>query len=220
MRTYEFSLNGAHLTALPSGALWWAQTGILCVSDLHFGKSQRIARRGGSMLPPYDNRETLARLEADILTRNPQTIVCLGDSFDDLAAAEELDPSDERWLTCLMAGRKWIWIEGNHDPGPVGIGGTHLQQLKSGPLVFRHIADPDATGEVSGHFHPKTSVTVKGRTVSRPCFLLDDRRVVLPAFGTYTGGLHSDAAVLRELMAAGALSVLTGKKAQPVPMRL
>jgi DNA ligase-associated metallophosphoesterase len=220
MRTYEFSLADARLTALPSGALWWSERGILCVSDLHFGKSGRIARRSGGMFPPYDNRETLSRLETDILTRNPQTIICLGDSFDDLAAYEEMDPSDHRWLSCLMAGRRWIWIEGNHDPGPVGIGGTHLQKLIEGPLTFRHIADPDQTGEVSGHFHPKTRVTVKGSSISRPCFLLDKHRLILPAFGTYTGGLRSDAPILQELMEPNALAILTGQKAQPVPMRL
>lgn len=220
MRTYEFTLTGARLTALPSGALWWSEAGLLCVSDLHFGKSERIARRSGSMLPPYDNRETLARLETDILTRNPQTIICLGDSFDDLAAYEEMDPSDHRWLTCLMAGRKWIWIEGNHDPGPVDIGGTHLGSFRMGPLVFRHIANPSQSGEVSGHFHPKTNLVTQGRSISRACFLLDRKRLILPAFGTYTGGLRSGAAVLQDLMEPDALAILTGKKAHPVPMRL
>ena len=219
MRTHEFTLNSARLTALPSGALWWSEVGLLCVSDLHFGKSDRIARRSGGMLPPYDSRETLARLETDILKRNPQTIICLGDSFDDLAAYEDMNPHDHRWLTCLMAGRKWIWIEGNHDPGPVDIGGTHLSQYREGPLVFRHIANPDARGEISGHYHPKSTVSANGRSVSRPCFLLDDRRVVLPAYGTYTGGLRSDAPVLRELMEPGAVAVLTGSSAYAIPMR-
>lgn len=220
MRSYEFILASARLSALPSGALWWSEKGLLCVSDLHFGKSTRLARRDGRMFPPYDNRETLARLERDILILNPATIICLGDSFDDLAAQEEMDESDQRWLTCLMAGRRWIWIEGNHDPGPVEIGGSHLSEYREGGLTFRHIADPDKSGEVSGHFHPKTSITANGRAVSRRCFLVDKQRVVLPAFGTFTGGLRSDRPVLQELMAPNAIAILTGKTAQPVPMRL
>ncbi len=218
MRTYEFILNDAHLTALPSGALWWAERGLLCVSDLHFGKSGRIARKGGTLLPPYENAETLARLERDILTRNPQTIICLGDSFDDLAAFEEMEEEDHRWLTCLIAGRRWIWIEGNHDPGPVDIGGTHVATHTEGPLVFRHIADPDKSGEISGHFHPKTRVNAKGRSISRPCFLIDKSRVILPAYGQYTGGLRTDTPVLQELMAPQSIAVLTGKTATAVPM--
>ncbi|MBZ0128030.1 MAG: ligase-associated DNA damage response endonuclease PdeM [Rhodobacteraceae bacterium] len=214
MRTYDFTLADARLTALSSGALWWSEAGILCVSDLHFGKSGRLARRAGNMLPPYENRETLERLEADILTRNPETIICLGDSFDDLYAFEEMDEADRLWLTCLMAGRQWVWIEGNHDPGPVDIGGTHLAQFRAGPLVFRHIADPDASGEVSGHFHPKAGL----RGIRRPCFLLDGRRLILPAYGTYTGGLRSDTGVLSELMGKDAIAILTGNNVQPMPM--
>ncbi|MFT4716057.1 MAG: DNA ligase-associated metallophosphoesterase [Paracoccaceae bacterium] len=218
MRTHEFTLNEARLTALPSGALWWAERGLLCVSDLHFGKSGRIARRNGSLLPPYENADTLARLEQDILTRNPQTIICLGDSFDDLAAFEEMDEGDHFWLTCLIAGRKWIWIEGNHDPGPVDIGGTHLVSHSEGGLTFRHIADPDKSFEISGHFHPKGRINAKGRSVSRPCFLVDEHRAIMPAYGSYTGGLRSDNEVLCELMAIDAIAILTGKSAQPIPM--
>jgi uncharacterized protein len=218
MRTYEFSFHNANLTALPSGALWWAKAGLLCVSDLHFGKSSRIARKGGTLLPPFENADTLARLEKDILTRNPQTIICLGDSFDDLAAFEEMEVEDHNWLTCLMAGRKWIWIEGNHDPGPVDIGGTHVGSFRAGPLTFRHIADPDEMGEVSGHFHPKSRLIAKGRSISRPCFLIDERRIILPAYGSYTGGLRSDAPVLNELMSPKSIAVLTGKSATAMPM--
>lgn len=218
MRTHEFTLNDARLTALPSGALWWAERELLCVSDLHFGKSRRIARKGGSMLPPYENIDTLERLERDILTRNPQTLICLGDSFDDLAAFEEMEDEEHRWLTCLIAGRKWIWIEGNHDPGPVDIGGTHVASHTEGGLTFRHIADPDQSAEISGHFHPKGRLSAKGRGVSRPCFLVDDKRIILPAYGSYTGGLRSDTDVLRELMSENSIAILTGKSAQPIPM--
>jgi len=220
MRSYEFILSGARLSALSSGALWWSETGILVVSDLHFGKSLRAARQGGAMLPPYENRDTLERLERDILKQNPAIVICLGDSFDALQAADEMEPAEQSWLTCLMAGRQWIWIEGNHDPGPVGLGGAHMAVLRQGPLSFRHIADPDASGEISGHFHPKTRISVKGRNLSRPCFLIDETRVILPAYGTFTGGLRSDAEILQELMGPDSVAVLTGKKAQPVPMHL
>lgn len=208
------------MTALGSGALWWADEGLLCVSDLHLGKSERIARRGGATLPPYDTRDTLNRLAADIALSRARTVICLGDSFDDLGAAMALPGEERLWIARLQAGRRWVWIEGNHDPGPLDIGGTHVSSYCEGALTFRHIANPDSTGEVSGHFHPKTSVKAKGRSIVRPCFLLDDRRLILPAYGTYTGGLRSDAAILRELMTPGALAILTGKKAQPVPMRL
>ncbi len=215
MNGYAFSLAGAELTALPSGALWWEARALLAVSDLHFGKSDRAARRTGRLLPPYETQETLARLDADIAATRPATVVCLGDSFDDTLAAEALAEADLLWLARLMAGRRWVWVAGNHDPGPVAIGGTHLAELQEGPLRFRHIAMPGAAGEVSGHYHPKARL---GRGIARRCFLTDAARVILPAYGTYTGGLGCDDAALSGLFGAGALALLVGRRVVPVPM--
>lgn len=215
---HVFSLAGAELRALPSGALWWAHLRMLCVSDLHLGKSERLARRGGSMLPPYETQDTLARLEADIRATAATTVICLGDSFDDREAAERLPEDARLWLNRLQAGRRWVWIEGNHDPGPLDFGGTHLAELLNPPLTFRHIAQPGAAGEVSGHYHPKARLNVRGRTLSRACFLYDSDRVIMPAYGTYTGGLTTQAPVLQGLMRREACAVLTGKTAQVIPM--
>lgn len=214
MNGFDFTLCGARLTALGSGALWWAEHRLLCVSDLHLGKAERIARRGGTHLPPYETRDTLTRLQDVLEATGARQVVCLGDSFDDDAAARALAPEDKLWITRLMAGRTWVWIEGNHDPGPVELGGSHLAQMELGPLTFRHIAQDAATGEVSGHYHPKARL----RGGSRPAFLLDQRRLILPAFGTYTGGLRSQAPVLNSLMDSKALAILTGPTALPMPM--
>ena len=218
MNCHEFTFAGAALKALGSGALWWPDAALLCVSDLHLGKSERVARRAGQSLPPYETRDTLARLAADLAHTQARTVICLGDSFDDLTAAAAV-PEDERlWITQLQAGRRWIWIEGNHDPGPLEFGGEHLQDIEVDPLVFRHIASDQAEGEVSGHYHPKAAVRTRGRQISRPAFLFDSKRLVLPAYGTYTGGLRSHSAVLRKLMGPKALAILTGPVPTCVPM--
>lgn len=218
MNGHDFTLAGARLTARGSGALWWAEARLLVVSDLHLGKSERLARRGGPMLPPYETRDTLARLQAECRALEPRTVVCLGDSFDDNAAAAGLAEDAVMWLTRLMAGRRWVWIEGNHDPGPVDLGGTHLAELPEAPLVFRHIAQGGSSGEVSGHYHPKATVHARGRQVTRACFLYDSDRVVMPAFGTYTGGLRCTDPALTGLMRAEAKAVLTGPHPAVIPM--
>ncbi|MGL6211892.1 MAG: ligase-associated DNA damage response endonuclease PdeM, partial [Paracoccaceae bacterium] len=151
MTGHTFPLADTHLTALPSGALHWPDQNLLTVSDLHFGKSERLARRGGTLLPPYETRATLARLDADLEATQTTSVICLGDSFDDLAASAAMDPDDHLWLTRLMAGRDWTWISGNHDPGPLEIAGTHRTEARIGPLAFRHIATPE-TPEISGHY--------------------------------------------------------------------
>lgn len=215
---YEFDFCGARLTALGSGALWWADHGLLCVSDLHLGKAERIARRGGTALPPYETMDTLTRLAAALDRVPARVVMCLGDSFDDLHAAHALPEPARLTLARLQAGRQWLWVEGNHDPGPVELGGEHLAELVIGPLQFRHIAQAGTQAEVSGHYHPKARLRLRGRSVTRPAFLYDDRRLIMPAFGTYTGGLYSDAPVLQALMGPQACAILTGPQPTAIPM--
>ena len=215
MNSAKIEFAGETLTACPSGALFWAQERMLVVSDLHLGKSERIARRGGALLPPYDTAETLARLQSDIEAFSPAAVLCLGDSFDDLRAAEALDGGHIATIQRLQAGRRWLWVEGNHDPGPVELGGTHLAEHRMRALTFRHIATKDtAPGEISGHYHPKACL----RAARRPCFITDGRRLILPAYGAYTGGLDWTTPVLRQLFSDDATAFLTGRKVLAVPV--
>jgi DNA ligase-associated metallophosphoesterase len=209
MNALPFTLAGEPLLALPCGALFHPGARLLCVSDLHLGKSDRIARRSGAMLPPYETRATLDRLSAAVDQTDPRTILCLGDSFDDLAAADSLAEDDRATLLRLQAGREWVWIEGNHDPGPVDLGGSHRAALTIGALTFRHIATPGETGEVSGHYHPKLALPGTG---ARACFLFDSRRLILPAYGAYTGGLRASDPALRGLFGPDARAILTGRR--------
>ncbi|MCF3593684.1 ligase-associated DNA damage response endonuclease PdeM [Rhodobacteraceae bacterium LMO-12] len=218
MNGYRFTLSGVNLEARGSGALYWEARKLLCVSDLHLGKAERIARRGGASLPPYETHDTLSRLDAELAATRAETVVCLGDTFDDREAVSSLSEQEQLWIARLQAGRRWVWIAGNHDPGPLDIGGTHLAELPLHPLLFRHIAQDTQSGEISGHYHPKARLSTKGGSITRPCFLIDDDRVILPAFGTYTGGLHAHDAVLSNLMREEALAVLTGPFPAPIPM--
>lgn len=211
----RIDFQGETLDLLPSGALFWEAADMLVVSDLHLGKSERIARRGGTLLPPYETTETLLRLSGEIAATGAKSVLCLGDSFDDRAAAEALDATHLETLQRLQAGRRWIWIEGNHDPGPLDLGGSHLAEYREGPLVFRHIAEPAVeAGEISGHFHPKARI----KHASRRCFLVDSSRLILPAFGAYTGGLDWMTPVLRGLFEENATAYLTGRKVLAVPV--
>ncbi len=167
------------------------------------------------MLPPYETEATLDRLGTLVSSRSPSTVICLGDSFDDLDAALGLAQEHKTRITTLQAGRTWIWIEGNHDPGPIDIGGDHKTETTIEGLTFRHIAEPNATAEISGHYHPKCRLQTGN---SRPAFLINDIRIILPAFGTYTGGLRASDPTLITLMGENTTAILTGKKALPVPM--
>jgi DNA ligase-associated metallophosphoesterase len=209
----DFSFGPATLCALGSGALFVPRENLLCVSDLHLGKSERMARRGGALLPPYETLATLDRLDTDLTRTGARAVICLGDSFDDLAAAGALDETCRLWLTRLMAGRDWTWVEGNHDPGPLELGGTHRAEVTRAGLVFRH--EGGGSGfEVSGHYHPKASLPGRG---ARPCFLIGAQRLILPAYGTYTGGLRAEDPLFDPLIGPGARAIVTGAKPLMIP---
>ena len=214
----DFVLAGTTLSARGSGALWWARERLLCVADLHLGRSARLARRGGTLLPPYETLATLERLAGEVAALAPAVVVCLGDSFDDDLAAGELAPEARARLAGLMAGRRWIWVAGNHDPAPVTLGGAHVAALALGPLKFRHEALAGAAGEVSGHYHPKLRLSLRGRRLARACFLHDARRVILPAFGAYTGGLAADDPALAGLFGPDVAAILTGAPCLRLPL--
>lgn len=225
MTGHTFSFAGETLTALPSRGLWWAGAQTLVVADLHLGKAGRIARRSGALLPPYEVADTLARLSALVAELAPARVICLGDSFDDDRAADELDAAARGTLQGLGAGRDWVWVQGNHDPAAMmGQGGARhgqtegVAELTLGPLCFRHIAGGSGTPEVSGHYHPKLRLPARMGGGRRACFLLGRSGIILPAFGTYTGGLDAHDPALQRAIGPGAVAVVTGRTAFALPL--
>ena len=185
-----FLVNGERLVPDISGAVFWPAAATLIIADLHLEKGSAFAAKG-QLLPPYDSASSLERL-ADAAGRlKPKQIISLGDSFHDGRAASRMAPSTAGFLTELTSAFPWIWIVGNHDPEPPGeFGGQILPELKAGPFLFRHEPSPGhVPGEIAGHLHPCATVVVKGRKMRRRCFATDGTRVVLPAFGAFTGGL-------------------------------
>jgi hypothetical protein len=187
----EITVAGTTLAADVAGALYWSEEQLLVVSDLHLEKGSSFAARG-ILLPPYDTASTLERL-AGLLSRYAvRTVVALGDNFHDEGGPARLAATDRATLCELQRGRDWIWFAGNHDPNPgEGIGGVFARSLAVGSLMFRH--EPTRSpceGEIAGHLHPSARVHRRGRTLTRRCFVSDETRLVMPAFGAYTGGLN------------------------------
>ena len=179
------------LKPLAAGAIYWEAEQTLIVADLHLEKGAAYAARG-RMLPPYDSRTTLRGLAALIMNFAPARIVALGDSFHTSeVAAISAAPSETRSRAC-KPGREWYWITGNHDPElPPSIGGIVCAALTIAGVTLRHEPSPDATTpEIAGHLHPAARIARRGEVVRRKCFATDGRRIVMPAFGAYTGGLN------------------------------
>jgi uncharacterized protein len=185
------TLANVTLVADTSGALYWPEERMLIVADLHLEKGSAFAARG-VLLPPYDTASTLARLARVIERYTPQLVIALGDSFHDGGGPARMADRDRASLKALQRRRDWLWIAGNHDPDPAdGIGGRFADVLAAGPLTFRHEPLSNSIdGEIAGHLHPVARVARRGRAVSRRCFASDNNRLVMPAFGAYTGGLN------------------------------
>ena len=185
----------------PAGAAVWPRTRTLIVSDLHLEKASAAASRG-SLLPPYDTRATLEKLQRLIRHYRPEKIVALGDSFHDARGVERMSAADRTKLNAMAQQTHFIWIAGNHDAAPSSLTGESMAEWQEGPFVFRHQAEARMTRagtEISGHYHPKASVETRAQRISRPCFVSDGGgRLMLPAFGAYTGGLNvRDPAITR-----------------------
>lgn len=195
-RTIPLPLAGALLEADLTGALLWPEEATLVVADLHLEKGSSFAmRRRAQFLPPYDTRATIERLEQLVSRCLPERVLCLGDSIHDPEACGRIDAADAERIAALTRGRDWIWVAGNHDPEPPAAwGGRVLSELAIGSIAFRHQASrtPPEPGmaEISGHFHPTASVATRAARVSGRCFAGDGARLLLPAFGAYTGGLN------------------------------
>lgn len=184
-------VNGARLLALRCGGLWWADEQLLVVSDLHLEKGSAYAWRG-QMLPPYDTRATLDRVAMLMDELSPRRVISLGDSFHDNQARMRMHAEDVARLQDLSRRCDWTWIVGNHDPAPPeDVGGDIADCVTIGPLAFRHEpAEGEAPGEVCGHLHPCARIAGRGRSVRVRCFATDGRRMVMPSYGAFTGGLN------------------------------
>lgn len=194
---YELRVNGALLIADLAGALYWPAAKALIVADLHFEKGSAFAARGIA-LPPYDTAATLQRLEALLAQYQPEKLISLGDAFHDDNWLARMAKADVARLADLAGRQETVWVTGNHDPTPPkSLPGTAHEIYRAcddGALVMRHepldLDDGFEPGELAGHLHPCAKLRQRGRSLRRRCFIHNQSRVVLPAFGALTGSLN------------------------------
>ncbi|HVF82576.1 MAG TPA: ligase-associated DNA damage response endonuclease PdeM [Sphingomicrobium sp.] len=204
-----FSFAGHDFLADPQGALHWPAERALLVADLHLEKASWFARLG-QFLPPYDSQATLAALTELVDRTGVEKLYCLGDSFHDRFGCDRLPEAARSMLLALTAKLDWLWILGNHDPGFANhCGGRLAEEVYVRGLTLRHEADPlDPSPELSGHFHPKLRINTRGKNVSRRCYVASATKLILPAFGTLTGGLDADHPEIRKKVGTQAAALV------------
>ncbi len=188
----SFEFNGQEMLLVQGRAMYWPREQALLVADLHLEKGSFFAAHG-QMVPPYDSRETLERIALAVRETGARRVFALGDNFHDDQGATRLEPFAAGMLGALTTALDWVWLTGNHDGVSAGaLGGTMVEELAIGGLTLRHRAHPGETGpELSGHFHPRLTVSARGRRIARPCAVRSDTRMILPAFGALTGGMDA-----------------------------
>lgn len=188
--THTITFGGHTLLLDASGALYWSDQRVLVVSDMHLEKATFLAAHG-SLIPPYDTLDTLQRLQQLIAHYRPRELLLLGDSFHDAYAWIRLDGGLPQHITDIIAMvEQCSWIEGNHDStlhhSPLT--GFYAERDIAG-LLFRHELGLSETPQIIGHYHPKASITLHRSKVRGRCFIYTDKLLIMPAFGSYTGGL-------------------------------
>lgn len=211
---------GHNFEPLPSGALYWRARDTLLVADLHFEKMASFARRG-QLLPPYDTAMTLTRLEADLRRTGAQRLLSLGDSFHRPDASARLTDMDRARLDAMTSVVECIWLSGNHDPAPHAIGGVCLEEIELDGLLLSHEPRKGRTGLIAGHLHPAARLAMDGRSTRRPCFVHDQRLMIMPAYGASTGAINILSQPFVGLFHWPALEVtmLGRDRTYPVPVR-
>ena len=204
-----FSFAGETFEATPSGALYWRPLEALLVADLHFEKASWFARLG-QFLPPYDSHATLTALAKEMARTGARKVFCLGDSFHDNFGCERLPDDARALLTSLVERCDWVWIVGNHDSHGVDrCGGSVEAEVEVAGVMLRHEAVAhDPRPEISGHYHPKLRLNIKGRRISRRCFVLSPTKLIMPAFGALTGGLDARHPEIMRSVGSGASALV------------
>lgn len=200
-----FSFGGHSFEVAGDAALFWAAHKMLLVADLHLEKASAFAS-GGQFLPPYDSLATLDELSVLARGFGARSIMCLGDNFHDDEGETRLDGAAANRLKMLTQTFDWHWITGNHDPGLAAKwGGETAREITLSGITLKHEADPcESSPEISGHFHPKYRQQLRGRMVSRRCFVRTGRKLIMPAFGAFTGGMNAGDAAIASACGIGA----------------
>jgi DNA ligase-associated metallophosphoesterase len=187
----------------------------LLVADLHFEKGSYLQAIGGAPLPTYDTPDTLARLRALIETFRPKHVAALGDSFHDIHAGDRMSIEDLDGMNAMVADvERFTWILGNHDPDiPVGLNGDREDHLECGGFLLTHHPTTPLVEDgvnVCGHLHPKVRIPTRRGSVPAPCWAVSRDRIIMPSFGTFTGGLDvRHPAIAEELEGAKAYFATT-----------
>ena len=185
--------------AYPNTALYWKRLNIIIVADLHLGKSISFAKQK-QFLPPYDTKETLAKLFRCINEFEPSKLIIVGDLLHDMFSVNSFQEKDHQNFNKYTKNTQFIWVKGNHDYDIEINGFTKVLNYKVEEIIFNHIPIKSTNFQICGHYHPKAKISHRGKSIYTSSFVHNDKLLILPSFGTLTGGLNINQEPLRGLL--------------------
>ena len=178
----------------PEKVIYWPARKALLVADLHLGKAEAFQKMGVGV-PSGHNVEDLVRLESLVVELGAKRVMILGDLFH-AKISDHLIKTFETWADSLQAEIELV--TGNHDRYvsaelngfPLVI---HDQSLTMSPFRFTHEPHKGLKGyNICGHVHPQVRISAGHDSLRLPCFVMDSEQLILPSFGSFTGGFKMD----------------------------
>jgi DNA ligase-associated metallophosphoesterase len=193
MSDLGIELAGERVLLLAQKALYWPRERVLVVADIHFGKAAAF-RSLGVPVPRGTTAENLAQLDLLVAQYDARHIVFLGDFLHSKAAHAK--PTQDALLAWRRSQPELLLtlVRGNHDrhagDPAAALGITMVDEpFTAGPFSFCHHPDLAAPGYVlAGHVHPVFVLATRFDALRLPCFVASPRRMILPSFGSFTGG--------------------------------
>lgn len=186
----EIEIEGNHFLLHPSGAVFWQETKTWLLADVHLGKVAHF-RKNGVAVPRKAEGSFYQKMEVLLTTILPKRILFLGDLFHSFQNNEWY--LFKAWIKKQQA--EMILVEGNHDVIPAwkfkSLGLTVAAQWQEGPFYFSHFpTEKKNQFAFCGHVHPGVKLKGSGlQQLKLPCFFQTPQKMILPAFGSFTG-LH------------------------------
>lgn len=190
----KIQFGGEELELLPEKAFFWPRKSILGLSDIHLGKAESFQSLGVP-LPSTSHHEDLDRWDALMQKHKPKEVYILGDLIHARSSWTKNIVADLSSFLKSYPEVSWNLLLGNHERGsteflnqlPLHI---YEDEVDVGPFILTHGHHNPRPGQlqIQGHIHPVVKLREGPLRLRLPCFILRSDCLVLPSFGTLTGG--------------------------------